>query len=110
MLHGGGQTRHAWTETAEALALLGWLAISVDLRGHGRSSGDWLTYGVRESRDLSQVIDALSQRGASDEAAKVLEVLYELYCAPVSRTAAPARSNRRGNKAKGNARVRAVPA
>ncbi len=49
-------------------------------------------------------------RLASDEAAKVLEVLYELYCAPVSRTAAPARSNRRGNKAKGNARVRAVPA
>ncbi len=49
-------------------------------------------------------------RLASDEAAKVLEVLYELYCAPVSRTAALARSNRRGNKAKGNARVRAVPA
>ena len=49
-------------------------------------------------------------RLASDEAAKVLEVLYELYCAPVSRKAAPARSNRRRNKAKGNARVRAVPA
>ena len=49
-------------------------------------------------------------RLASDEAAKVLEVLYELYCAPVSRKAAPGGSSRRGNKAKGNARVRAVPA
>ncbi len=49
-------------------------------------------------------------RLASDEAAKVIEVLYELYCAPVSRKAAPARSRRGGNKAKGKARVRALPA
>ena len=31
----------------------------VDLRGHGGSSGRWLTYGVVESRDLSQLIDQL---------------------------------------------------
>jgi len=53
---------------------------------------------------------SIHYRLASDEAAKVIEVLYELYCAPVSRKAAPAKSNRRGNKTKGNARVRAVPA
>ncbi len=53
---------------------------------------------------------SIHYRLACDEAAKVIEVLYEIYCAPVSRKAAPAKSNRRGNKTKGNARVRAVPA
>jgi pimeloyl-ACP methyl ester carboxylesterase len=37
LLHGGGQTRHAWGSTAEDLAREGWHAISVDLRGHGES-------------------------------------------------------------------------
>ena len=39
LLHGGGQTRHAWTETAEALAGAGFRALAFDLRGHGES--DW---------------------------------------------------------------------
>ncbi len=38
MLHGGGQTRHAWHETATSLADVGWRAITVDLRGHGQST------------------------------------------------------------------------
>jgi pimeloyl-ACP methyl ester carboxylesterase len=37
LLHGGGQTRHAWGGTAEALAREGWHAVSLDLRGHGES-------------------------------------------------------------------------
>jgi pimeloyl-ACP methyl ester carboxylesterase len=39
LLHGGGQTRHAWAGTAEALGAQGWYAIALDLRGHGDS--DW---------------------------------------------------------------------
>ena len=38
MLHGGGQTRHAWQATATSLADAGWHAITVDLRGHGQST------------------------------------------------------------------------
>jgi pimeloyl-ACP methyl ester carboxylesterase len=38
MLHGGGQTRHAWHVTATSLADAGWRAITVDLRGHGQST------------------------------------------------------------------------
>jgi len=38
MLHGGGQTRHAWHSTAIGLADAGWRAITVDLRGHGEST------------------------------------------------------------------------
>lgn len=38
LLHGGGQTRHAWGETARALARAGWRAVAMDLRGHGDST------------------------------------------------------------------------
>jgi pimeloyl-ACP methyl ester carboxylesterase len=38
LLHGGGQTRHAWHATATSLADAGWRAITVDLRGHGEST------------------------------------------------------------------------
>ena len=53
---------------------------------------------------------SIHYRLASDEAAKLIEVLYELYCAPASRKAAPAKSGRRRNKTKANPRARAVPA
>jgi pimeloyl-ACP methyl ester carboxylesterase len=39
LLHGGGQTRHAWGTTLQSVAALGWRGYSVDLRGHGDS--DW---------------------------------------------------------------------
>lgn len=39
-LHGGGQTRHAWSATARRVADNGMRAITVDLRGHGES--DWV--------------------------------------------------------------------
>jgi pimeloyl-ACP methyl ester carboxylesterase len=42
-LHGGGQTRHAWGNTAELVAGHGWRAVSIDLRGHGDS--DWAKNG-----------------------------------------------------------------
>ena len=37
LLHGGGQTRHAWGKAAATLAGNGWFTLSVDLRGHGDS-------------------------------------------------------------------------
>ena len=40
----------------------GYRAVLVDLRGHGRSTGKYLTYGVQEAQDISQVIDALEQQ------------------------------------------------
>lgn len=39
LLHGGGQTRHAWGATARALVGAGFYVVSLDLRGHGDS--DW---------------------------------------------------------------------
>lgn len=37
--HGFGQTRHAWTTTAQALAAAGYQTLAYDARGHGDS--DW---------------------------------------------------------------------
>jgi len=39
LLHGGGQTRHAWGTAALEIASAGRHAVAVDLRGHGES--DW---------------------------------------------------------------------
>jgi pimeloyl-ACP methyl ester carboxylesterase len=39
LLHGGGQTRHSWKQTAERLAEQGYTAVALDARGHGDS--DW---------------------------------------------------------------------
>lgn len=44
LLHGGGQTRHAWGSAAANLAASGMFALSIDLRGHGHS--DWSPDGV----------------------------------------------------------------
>jgi len=49
LLHGGGQTRHAWGGTARALAEQGWYAVALDLRGHGDSGwspdGNYTVHG-----------------------------------------------------------------
>lgn len=46
LLHGGGQTRHAWGTAAAAFAAAGRRAYSIDLRGHGHS--DWSPDGNYE--------------------------------------------------------------
>jgi pimeloyl-ACP methyl ester carboxylesterase len=62
VLHGIRDTKEAMRGWAAVVADAGYRAVLVDLRGHGRSSGDVLTYGVREAADLAQVLDALSAR------------------------------------------------
>ena len=63
VVHGMG-ARSAWMHPkASAFADEGYRAVLVDLRGHGASTGRLLSYGLRESRDLAYVIDALESRG-----------------------------------------------
>jgi len=61
LVHGGGQTRHAWDETADALAARGWRAIAFDQRGHGQS--DWIENGdysyTAYASDLAAVARAI---------------------------------------------------
>ncbi len=39
LLHGGGQSRHAWDATAQRLHARGYLAAAYDARGHGIVTG-----------------------------------------------------------------------
>lgn len=64
LLHGGGQTRHAWRRTAVELARSGWVAYAVDQRGHGDS--EWVAdgaYGFAEfAADVAAVAAELKRR------------------------------------------------
>jgi pimeloyl-ACP methyl ester carboxylesterase len=62
VLHGIRDTKDAMRGWAAVVANAGYRPVLVDLRGHGRSSGDVLTYGVQEAADLTRVLDALSAR------------------------------------------------
>ena len=61
LMHGGGQTRHAWGNTAQVLAGHGWRAVSLDLRGHGDS--EWALNGdysfTTYAADCVAVVDQL---------------------------------------------------
>lgn len=63
VLHGVRASSFWMLGTARKFAEAGYRTVLVDLRGHGRSSGEWLSYGPREAVDVSQVIDALYARG-----------------------------------------------
>ncbi|MBN3777111.1 alpha/beta hydrolase [Burkholderia sp. Ac-20345] len=64
LLHGGGQTRHAWGGTGERLADAGYYALAYDARGHGDS--DWSADGDYDQdafvRDLRQIVATLGGR------------------------------------------------
>jgi len=61
LAHGGGQTRHAWGETARLLSEQGKYAIALDMRGHGES--DWDKEGRYDfshyAQDLKDVTEQL---------------------------------------------------
>ena len=58
LLHGGGQTRHAWRATAERVARAGHIAYAVDLRGHGDS--EWIADGSYSFIDFAADVRALA--------------------------------------------------
>jgi pimeloyl-ACP methyl ester carboxylesterase len=63
VIHGVLARSATMLPAARSLADAGYRAVLVDLRGHGRSTGKYMTFGVQEAKDLSQVIDALERRG-----------------------------------------------
>ncbi|MFI5301680.1 MAG: alpha/beta hydrolase [Polyangiales bacterium] len=65
VLHGIRDSKSSQIGWGRTLARSGFRAVLVDLRGHGGSSGDVLSYGVFDTRDLTQVADALATRRQS---------------------------------------------
>jgi pimeloyl-ACP methyl ester carboxylesterase len=67
LLHGGGQTRHAFAGTARALAKSGWTAFTIDQRGHGDS--EWVEGGHYRvfdfADDIAKVAGEIEKRFGS---------------------------------------------
>ena len=68
LLHGGGQTRHAWRATAERIARAGRIAYAVDLRGHGDS--EWIADGSYRFIDFAADVRALAETLAARSGSK----------------------------------------
>jgi pimeloyl-ACP methyl ester carboxylesterase len=62
VLHGMRDRKLTMLDLGRLLSRNGFRAVLVDLRGHGQSTGDWLTYGIVEARDLVTSIDDLEKR------------------------------------------------
>ena len=76
VLHGIRSDKVWFVGLAKRIAAQGFRAVIPDLRGHGRSSGDWLSYGVREAPDLSAMLDKLSKDGRLVEPVGVVGLSY----------------------------------
>ncbi|MFK7999315.1 MAG: alpha/beta hydrolase [Polyangiales bacterium] len=59
MLHGIRSSKAALLPAAQRHAERGFRVVAVDSRGHGESSGPFLTYGVKEAQDLRAITSAL---------------------------------------------------
>ena len=72
LLHGGGQTRHAWDATGTRLAQRGFQAWSMDQRGHGDS--DWVDSGAYDFIDFARDVVAVSERIESDAGSRPIAI------------------------------------
>jgi pimeloyl-ACP methyl ester carboxylesterase len=72
LLHGGGQTRHAWHRTAVRLARSGWRAYAVDQRGHGDS--DWVADGSYAYTDFAADATAVADAVAARDGARAVVI------------------------------------
>ena len=61
LLHGYGLADFALMPWALQLAQSGWRSVVLDLRGHGKSTGRQIYFGLQETHDLSQLLDELTR-------------------------------------------------
>lgn len=60
ILHGLGDSKASMAGLAHILTGRGMRAVAVDLRGHGRSTGDRIAYGAFEAGDVVELVEALA--------------------------------------------------
>lgn len=74
LVHGLAESRVDMLPLGEKLAAAGFDVILPDLRAHGYSSGEYVTWGALESRDLKALLDVLDQDNALRKPLYVLGV------------------------------------
>lgn len=60
LLHGWGRNKNSLLSYGIAFAQQGYRVIIPDLRGHGDSTGDWVSFGAEEGHDISALMNQLS--------------------------------------------------
>lgn len=81
LLHGYGLAQFSMLPWALRLSQDGWRSVLVDLRGHGKSTGRQIYFGIKETGDLSQLLDALAQ---DKKLAEPVVVVAESYGAALA--------------------------
>lgn len=66
-LHGIADGKRSGVGLARHLVSAGFRVVLPDLRGHGASTGRFVTFGLREAEDLKALLDRLAERGALAE-------------------------------------------
>jgi pimeloyl-ACP methyl ester carboxylesterase len=72
LLHGGGQTRHAWDATGVRLAERGLNAWSMDQRGHGDSA--WVESGAYDFTDFARDVVSVSDLIVSETGVRPIAI------------------------------------
>ena len=69
VLHGLGESKASfpYSGVGRRLAKMGYDVVLPDLRAHGRSSGKYVTHGVKEKNDVKFVVDSLLRDGLIHE-------------------------------------------
>jgi pimeloyl-ACP methyl ester carboxylesterase len=81
LLHGYGLAQFSMLPWALRLSQDGWRSVLVDLRGHGKSTGRQIFFGIKETGDMSQLLDALAR---DKELAGPVVVVGESYGAALA--------------------------
>lgn len=81
LLHGYGLAEFAMVPWALRLAEEGWRCVLVDLRGHGKSTGRRIYYGVLETHDLGQLLDELER---AEQTSGPVAIIGESYGASLA--------------------------
>jgi uncharacterized protein len=81
LLHGYGLAEFSMVPWAWCFAQEGWRCVLVDLRGHGKSTGKMIYWGLTESRDMSQLLDVLTNQ---DQVVPPVAVIGESYGAALA--------------------------
>ncbi len=60
LLHGIRSDKNSMKAQEDFFTEHGFNTVSVDLRGHGKSGGEYCTYGYKEKKDISKLIDFIT--------------------------------------------------